>query len=442
MYYKIQPSRLAGNITIPPSKSHTLRAILFASLASGTSVIKNYLSSPDTTAMITACGLLGAKITVENQQLIIIGNNGKPITPSDVIDAGNSGQVLRFTAAVAALTSGYTVLTGDHSIRTNRSIQPLLDGLQSLNVFAVATNNNGFAPVIIKGPLQGGCAILDGQDSQPVSGLLIASAFAKNKTVITVNNPGEKPWIDLTLYWFKKLNINYQVDNYTKYTIMGNSNYNGFEYTVPGDFSSCAFPLMAALIAGNTGSIVKLNNLDFNDCQGDKKLVYTLQDMGAEIIINSSKKTLTIKNYNNTNNKIKKLNGQIINVNNYIDAVPILAVVACFAQGQTVITGAAIARQKESDRLAAITLELSKMGGDITETADGLIIKPKTLIGTRVNSHSDHRIAMALTVAGLAAQSGETIIDNTECVNKSYPNFVNEFKKLGAYISEYSPSGV
>ena len=169
MLYRVRPSRLQGGITIPPSKSHTLRAILFATMAHGQSVIRNYLPSPDTQAMLRACTLLGAKFEVEKESLRIDGVGGLPSTPADVIDAGNSGQVLRFVAAVAALTSGYTVLTGDESIRTLRPVQPLLEGLSGLGVLAVSTQGNGSAPIIVKGPMLGGMTRLDGADSQPVS---------------------------------------------------------------------------------------------------------------------------------------------------------------------------------------------------------------------------------------------------------------------------------
>ncbi|MBV8801942.1 MAG: 3-phosphoshikimate 1-carboxyvinyltransferase, partial [Gammaproteobacteria bacterium] len=348
MHYRIKRSYLKGCIAIPPSKSHTLRAILFASLAHGKSVIQHYLHSPDTTAMITACRALGAQITISPKELIIIGTQGKPKIPNDIIDAGNSGQVLRFIGAVAALTPGYTVITGDNSVRNNRPIQPLLDGLKQLRVFAVSTKGDNTAPIIIKGPLVGGTTTLSGEDSQPVSGLLIASAFAKNQTVIYVKNPGEKPWIDVTLSWFKRLGIPFQQYDYTQYVVPGNASYSGFEYTVPGDFSSCAFPLVAALI---TRSEITLTNLDINDIQGDKILIDILKQMGALIEIDSANYAVHVK-------PSHSLTGKNINVNNCIDAIPILAVLGCFAQDETILTGATIARKKESDRLSAITQEL------------------------------------------------------------------------------------
>lgn len=421
MQYQIRSSCLQGAITIPASKSHTLRAILFASMARGRSLIRQYLPSPDTQAMIQACELLGARITSTADQLIIVGTGGKPSIPTRMIDAGNSGLVLRFGAAIAALTPGYTMLTGDKSICTRRPVLPLLEGLTSLGVLAESVQSNGFAPIVIKGPMQGGVTYLDGEDSQPVSALLIAAAFAPEPTVIHVSNPGEKPWIDVTLDWLQRLGIAYQRQGYTQYTVAGNTQYAGFDYSVPGDFSSCAFPLVAALI---TGSDLVLHNMDMQDIQGDKALIQTLQDMGADIVIDPGSRSLHVK-------PSTGLVGKHIDVNHYIDAVPILAVLACFVQGETVLTGAAIARKKESDRLSAITQALQAMGASIEELPDGLKISPAPLIGASVSSFSDHRIAMALAVAGLAA-SGQTVIDNTACIAKTYPNFLTEMQQLGA----------
>ena len=421
MQYRVRPSQLQGAITIPPSKSHTLRAILFASMAHGRSVIRNYLPSPDTQAMIQACESLGATIVVSKDELNIQGVSGQPRTPNNVIDAGNSGQVLRLVAAVAALTPGYTVLTGDESIRTLRPVQPLLDGLALLGVFAVSTQGNGSAPIIVKGPLQGGKTQLDGADSQPVSALLIAAVFAKQPTIIEVSNPGEKPWVDLTLDWLRRFDIPYERDGYTRYTVFGNATYTGFEYTVPGDFSSCAFPLAAALI---TYSQLTLRNLDMEDVQGDKALIGILHEMGADIVINAAQKTLQVR-------PSQGLIGKTLDVNQCIDALPILAVVACFASGETTLTGAAIARKKESDRIAAITQALRTMGATIVELEDGMRISPSPLVGAKVPSYADHRIAMALAVAGLAAR-GETLVENTACVAKSYPNFLTAMQDLGA----------
>lgn len=261
-------------ITVPSSKSHTLRAILFASFGSGRSVIEHPLASPDTTAMIQAMRQFGARIEEKNDRLEIFGFSGKPTIADDVIQCGNSGQVLRFVGALAGNMPQYTILTGDHSIRHNRPILPMLDGLKSLGATAHSSRGDGFAPLLVKGPFTNNYAIIDGEDSQPVSGLLIAAAFAPHPITIEVRNPGEKPWVALTLDWFKRLGIAYKAFGFTKYQMQGSSKIAPFHYVVPGDFSSAAFPIVASLI---TDSELVINNIDMTDIQGDKAIIPLLQ---------------------------------------------------------------------------------------------------------------------------------------------------------------------
>lgn len=419
-YYRVRKSTLSGRVTAPPSKSHTLRSILFATLADGDSVIDNYLHSPDTLAMISACRQLGATIKVSDERLDISGVSGKPQLPDDVIDAGNSGQVLRFITAVAALVPGHVVVTGDHSIRYNRPVKPLLDGLRGLGANCTSLKGDNHAPIILHGPIKPGVTILDGQDSQPVSGLLIAAAFLPGETEIYVSNPGEQPWIALTLDWFDRLGIKYKQDGYQKYLVYGNSHIQGFEYTVPGDFSSIAYPLVAAIISQ---SEIEIYNVDMSDPQGDKLLVDILISMGANITIDLRRQRLLIK-------PGSYLQGKKININRCIDAITILAVVGCYAEGTTTLTHGAIARKKECDRIACITAELKKMGANIEETADGVKVTKSHLTGAMTQSYNDHRMVMSLAIAGLGAND-ETCIENVDCVAKSYPNFIQHMKQLG-----------
>lgn len=421
--YRVSKSNVNGRTSVPASKSHTLRAILFAALGDGKSVIRQYLPSPDAEAMIQACRLLGAKINSSPESLEIIGLNGQISIVDDVINAGNSGLVLRFISAISALSPNYAVITGDDSIRHQRPIRPLLEALSQLGALAISTKNDGFAPVVVRGPLRAGSATVEGQDSQPVSALLVASAFVEGITELHVENPGEKPWILLTLNWLDRLGIRYENHDFKHYRIFGKASYPGFDYTVPGDLSSAAFPIAAALI---TQSELTIENIDMNDLQGDKELIYVLQKMGAHIEIDGSSKTLTVK-------KGGRLKGGEVDINAFIDAVPILAAISCFAEGRTLITNAAVAREKESDRLHAITIELQKMGAQITELPDGLVIEHSSLRGAHVFSHHDHRIAMSLAVAGLGAE-GETFIENTDCVAKTFPGFAQTFQKLGSRI--------
>lgn len=421
--FRIRPSRVQGSVAIPPSKSHTLRAILFAAMAEGNSVVRNFLYSPDATAMMFAMRAFGAKIEATADALRIKGLGGKLGTAENVIDSGNSGQVLRFVGALAALSSAYTVITGDASIRHNRPVKPLLEALTGLGAMAVSSRLDGYAPIIIKGPMQSGKTKLSGEDSQPVSGMLIACSFLRGKTTIEVSNPGEKPWIDLTLDWLKRCGIPVTHQDYQTYHVPGDGKIEAFNYEVPGDFSSAAFPIAAALV---TRSELLLTNIDMNDCQGDKKIIEALQKMGAKIDIDEKKKTLCVK-------KESRLQGTKIDVNDFIDATPILSVIGCYAEGTTEIINASIARKKESDRLHAMATELAKMGARIEEKPDGLVIHHSPLKGAHLTSWHDHRISMSLSIAALGAD-GDTLIDGTECISKTYPAFAHDFRAIGASI--------
>jgi 3-phosphoshikimate 1-carboxyvinyltransferase len=416
--WKIAPSSLRGTLQVPPSKSHTLRAIFFAALASGTSRIENWLRSPDSLAMIEAVRKIGAVVEV-GETLMIQGCN--PRVPEDVIDCGNSGIVLRFVGALAGLLPGYTILTGDASIRHSRPVKPLLDGLMQLGAFAVS--NSGHAPIIVKGPITGSMASLDGSDSQPVSGLLIAAAFAPHPIEIRVVNPGEKPWIDLTLAWLSKLGIPYEREGYDRYFLSGQATIQGFQTCISGDFSSAAYGIAAALI---TGSTLTIEHLDLTDSQGDKAVIDLLQKMGAHITMNGTSMTV----------HPSEITGCTIDVNDFIDALPILAVLGCFARGRTTLVNGAIARNKESDRIRSIVSELKKMGASIEEREDGLVVEQSILQGAKLESHADQRIALSLAVAAMGAK-GICAIEGVACADKTYPTFAADFQQIGAELEHH-----
>lgn len=425
--YKISPSIVSGQITLTASKSQTLRAICFAALATGTSTIEDFLPSTDTESMIQAIRILGAKVQIIQNVLLIEGFGGLPKTASDVIDCGNSGIVLRFIAAIASLIPSYTVLTGDDSIRYNRPMKPLIDALQSLGASAISTKGDSFAPVIIKGPFTQSRALVEGADSQPVSALLIAAAFAPHPIEITVDNAGEKPWVDLTLSWFDRLGIAYERTGYSHYRLNGSTRLKAFVYKVPGDLSSAAFPIAAALIGQ---SALTLKNLDLADPQGDKAILSILEKMGAQFDYDKDLKELKVL-------PKCRLTGAKIDVDDCIDALPILSVIGCFAEGKTEIFNGASARNKESDRIVTIKSELIKMGAQIEEKEDGLVIYQSSLRGANLYSHLDHRILFSLSVAALGA-TGHTTISGIACGAKTIPSFLEDFQSIGANIERDS----
>lgn len=421
--WHVFPSRLQGSISIPPSKSHTLRALFFASLSHGRSQIDHYLPSLDTQTMISALEQLGASIQLHGSSVFVDGFSGVPRAPQNVIQCHNSGIVFRFVGALVSLIPHYTVLTGDASIRLRRSSKSLVAALSQLGAFATTCQPDQHAPMIVRGPLWEAHAQLDGQDSQPVSGLLSACAFAPHPIRLTVTNPGETPWIDLTLFWLNRLGIACHHENYTNYELSGQARVDGFHAQIPGDWSSALFPIVAALVSHSN---VTIQNVDMQDVQGDKQVLAVLGQMGAQIDVDESTKTLFISGP-------QSLRGITIDVNPFIDALPILAVLGCWAEGETRLTNAAIARQKESDRLSAIAAELKKMGALIEELPDGLRILHSPLFGAVTDSHKDHRIALSLLVAALCAKSS-TVIRDVDCVAKSFPEACRAFCSLGARV--------
>ena len=392
-------------------------------MAQGKSHIAHYLPSPDTTAMIHAIRLLGAHVESTADLLTVQGTAGTFSPADDVISCGNSGQVLRFIGALAALSPTYTILTGDASIRHNRPIQPLLDGLSRLGALAISSRGDGYAPIIVKGPLIHSHTHLDGSDSQPVSALLIACSFLPHPTTIEVSQSGEIPWIRLTLDWLHRFHIPCEHHAFARYHLQGGAQIQGFDYAVPGDWSSAAFPIAAALL---THSDLTLHALDSKDPQGDKAIIPLLQQMGAQCVFDAEKKTLRIK-------PSPPLKGGRIDINDCIDALPILAVIACFCEGDTELYNGAIARKKESDRIHCMATELAKMGANIEERPDGLYIRPAPLHGAHLETHHDHRLVLALSVAALAAR-GESVIEGVEAAGKTYPTFLNDFCSIGAKI--------
>ena len=373
--------------------------------------------------MVRAVQILGATVRRFSDRLDISGTAGTVLLQKDEIDAGNSGIVLRFCSALAALGCSPMNVTGDDSVRSHRPMGDLVAGLRQLGVSVECQDQ--FAPLTLCGPLHSGKAFVDGKDSQPVSALIIAAAFAQEPVEIFVRDPGEKPWVDLTLHWLDRLGIPYERRGYGWYRLgrQGSGRYQGFEYTVPGDFSSAAFPIAASLV---TDSELSITGLDSNDLQGDRALIPVLQKMGAKIEWLSG--TLYV-------HAGGRLLGADIDVNAIIDAIPIVSVVACYAKGQTRLYNGAVARDKECDRIHDTVTELRKLGADVVETDDGMVIQGSSLQGASVYSHNDHRLAMSLCVAGLGAE-GETVVESFGCVEKTYPSFLQDFQKVGADMAD------
>jgi len=413
---------LSGRVNVPPSKSHTLRAVIFGTIASGKTIIRNPLISPDAKACVKACRLFGAKIdNSDDKEWIVEGTGGKLNVPEEVIDVGNSGIALRLISGIASNYNGSVEITGDESICSNRPMEQVIKAINDLGGYAASKRGNGYAPLVIKGPIKGGFTEIKGDDSQPVSACMFASLLCKEDVEIKVNDAGEKPWIGMNLFWFDKLGLKYKHKDYEHYWFKGKQKVKGFNTRIPGDFSSSAFPLAAGVMV--PGSKIELNGLDMNDMQGDKEIVNVLKKMGAKIDVLEYK--IVVEN--------SKLKGIEIDVNNFIDAVPILAVIGCYADGKTTIKNAGVARKKESDRLNVMVKELRKMGAKIKEFEDSIVVEKSKLHGAEVDAHKDHRVALALAVAGMIAE-GKTVIKGAECIEKTYGSFPDDMKVTGAKV--------
>lgn len=408
MILRVKKSETGGCVRIPGSKSHTIRALFISSLADGQSVIHKPLISDDALSALEVCRALGADIYNQGDKFIVKGFGGKPRTPEDIINVGNSGTTLRLGLMAAGLNDGYTVFTGDYQIR-RRPLAPLIAAMNNLGAQVVSTRGNGMAPVIVKGPLKGGTTELDSVTSQYLSSILISSPLLEEDTNIILTRLNEVPYVELTMWWLDKQGIKYEHDGFKSFSIKGRQSYKPIDIAIPGDFSSATFFMVLAAVSG---SEFKLNNLDMSDPQGDKQVLEFLRKMGASYTVEND--GIIIKG--------GKLEGIEIDMNSTPDALPAMAVAGCFAEGETRLVNVPQARLKETDRIHVMYSELTKMGADISELPDGLIIRKSSLKGCKVCGHDDHRIVMALAIAGLNTD-GETVINSAEAMNVTFPEF-------------------
>jgi len=405
---------------MPASKSHTIRAVAIASLAKGQSTIRNPLVSSDTESAVDCYRALGAEIDTRAGNVYkITGTEAKISATDEVIDIGNSGTTLRLAMGSAALVdAGKTVtFTGDKQIQT-RPLGPLISALGELGAKCSSIKNNGKAPVEISGKLSGGSTCIACHTSQFLSSLLLATPLAQNDSEIEVSLLNEPDYVQLTLDWLEKQAIKYENEKMRRFKIKGGQSYQGFDAVIPADFSSATFFLCAAAILGDE---VILEGLDFSDSQPDKAVVEYLKAMGAEITLEG--KNVRIKG--------SALKGTQIDLNKTPDALPAMAVTAALAEGTTKLANVPQARTKETDRIKCMAEELRKIGANVEELPDGLIIQPGRLKAAQLDGRADHRIVMALSLAAMALD-GKTSIAAAEAINVTFPDYVKLMQSVGA----------
>ena len=420
MNCKVEKSNIDGKITCPSNKSYTHRAIFMASLADGKSMIKNILKSGDTIATINACKNFGVEIKEEENNLIVDSPNELKLQ-GDIINAENSGTTIRIAAAISTLADTKIVLSGDQSLN-KRPMQPLLKALESLG--AKCSSSNGTPPISILGKIKGGKVKIPGDiSSQFISALMIVAPKLENGMLLNIQ--GElvsKPYVDATIMAMKKFNVNVEAEIPYKKYIINPQNYKSTTFAVPSDFSSLALLLSAAVLLGENLSI----QMTMGDMpQADEAIIDILEKMG--VVVTLDKNVIKIKSP-------KKLDGGKFDLNNSPDLVPAVAILALKASKPIEIFNVKHVRYKVTDRIAILARELAKLGIKVVEKKDGLVLKnSKNLIGADLNSENDHRLFMAFCIAGMYV--GNCSVSHPESVKISYPDFIQEMKRIGCKIS-------
>ncbi len=403
-------------IEAPPSKAHTLRALFIASLAEGESVLRNPLLADDQNYAIEALKSLGAEIDVSAKEIRVKGTNGNFHTSNPNIYIGGSGVTARFVMTLASLVDKRVTIDGEPRMRTGRPSQDLVDALGPLGVNINSLNNDGCVPIHVNPGFEGGETILKGnKSSQYFSSILISAPYAKKDVVIhTEGKLISKPFIDITIGMMKDFGVEVINDNYRKFTVKAGQRYKAREYDIEGDYSGSAFFFEMAAI---TGGKIKITNLIQDTYQGEKKFVDFLEQMGCSVDRGADYVEVVGG----------PLNAIEVDMGDYPDLVPALAVTAAFAKGESKFTGIAHLKDKECNRLLAPVEELPKMGIEARCTEDSLIVVGGVPHGATIDAHADHRIAMAFSAPGLVVP---ITINGTEYMAKSCPDFLDRMEAL------------
>ncbi len=408
----IRPTEVHGTIAAPPSKSDGQRAVAAALLAAGTTVIDGVGWCDDLHAAVEVAGDLGATIDQRADSLEIRGG----LNPrTHEFDCGESGLCLRVFAPIAALGGGEMTLHGRGSLM-NRPAGMVESALTQLGV--TCESRNGFPPIRLKGPLKSGHVKVDGgSTSQHISGLLFALPVVQGDSHVEVANPHSKPYLQMTLSTLERFGVRIEHDEaLTNFFIRGGQSYTPVHYRLEGDWSGAAFMLVAGAVAGQ----VTVENLNPDSLQADRAILDALRQCGAEVLCDAAAVTV----------RKNELLAFEFDAHDSPDLVPPLAVLACYCQGTSLISGTERLKIKESNRTRALISELTKMGARVSEHEDCLRITGELLKGASVRTQGDHRIAMAAAVAALGAEQ-ETVLDDADCVSKSYPNFFQDLETIG-----------
>lgn len=412
----ISKSEVKGKIKVPSSKSYTLRALVCAALASGESEIISPLTSDDTEAACNVLREVGIDVHRGADSWQVKGGNFRK--PKVELFCGESAATLRFMTAICSLIPGECRLTAGSSL-SKRPVKPLIEALKQLGVDC--SSQDDVAPVIVKGGrLRGGTTELPGDiSSQFVSALLLISPFAEEGVNIRLTTPLEsKPYVMMTLECMERFGIKIHSSHDLREFEIGKQEYKTTKYGVEGDWSSASYLLALGAVAGE----IEVENLNLNTLQGDRVILDFLKDMGAFVEVDRD--SVTVRK-----SGLKAIRADL---SDCIDLLPTMAVLAAAAEGVSEFAGVDRARLKESNRVLAVKEGLERMNVGVKEETDRLTISSSKPKGSIIDSHDDHRVAMAFSILGVLA--GETIIENAECVSKTFPQFWDVLKSVGGEI--------
>ena len=420
MNCKIGKSKLDGKIKCPSNKSYTHRAIFLAALSDGKSIVKKILRSNDTIATINACRGFGVEVE-ELENNVTINNTINQTVQNSIINAENSGTTIRIAIAIAALSGGNTTLTGDESLR-KRPMQPILDALQTMGV--KTESDDGKPPIHMNGKIQGKEISINGNiSSQFISALLIIAPRLPEGLIINVEGDlVSKPYVDLTIAIMKKFGVEVKIEEkYKKYIIL-HQMYKSTTFSIPSDFSNLALLLSANVLLGDGLNIeISLDDMP----QGDEAIVDILERLGVNVTLEEDIIT--------TKSPIS-LNGGKFDLSDTPDLLPAIAILALKSKKPIEIFNVKHARYKETDRIAIISRELKKIGLNVEEKDDGMILrKSLELHPAELNSENDHRLFMAFSIAGMFI--GECTVSDPDAVKVSYPEFISDLVNTGAKIN-------
>lgn len=415
---KITPTKLKGVVQVPPSKSLAHRAIICASLAKGVSKIDNIEYSKDIQATIQAMKSLGTKIKEYENYLIIDGTTTFTKQNSE-IDCEESGSTLRFMIPISIVEENKVHFVGRGNLG-KRPLDTFYEIFERQNIGYMYKRD--ILDLYVIGKLKPDHYTIPGNiSSQFITGLLFALPLLKGDSIIEITSTLEsKGYIDLTLQMLEQYGIKIINNDYKSFVIMGNQEYQAHDYRVEADFSQAAF----YLVAGAIGNDVVLTDLNLNSLQGDKATLNILETMGAKINVVSDGIKVTGEN----------LSAAQVDASQCPDVIPVVSVALALAQGKSEVINAKRLRIKECDRIIATSSQINELGGAVVELPDSMIIRGvNEFVGGNCSSFADHRIAMMLAIAATRCNQ-PVIIDNMECVEKSYPSFWEDYQSLGGII--------